>query len=434
MKQLTFSLIFLFSVSLYAQILPDRDVPEVVQKNFSKKFPRAENISWNKVDTNYKVDCYFRGKSTYAEYTAVGDWVQTVTEEDTKALYPPIERYLDENYKGDKIVLAEFATRADKNDYYYVQVAKKEKGVKEPFIYELFFDKTGNIEQVKTPEGIKEMTVVGIDDPNTETPSAAIDSWQKRFPRAENIVWTKKSAADNSVNYVATFNYRGQDTKAEFMADGTWVETRVELSEKDLYAAVAKYLAENHSDDDVQIAEKVTRADRNDYYYVKLERNEKGQTRPYIFELYFDKSGNIQKENRPSELKSQYLLTVDIPQNVAKKFKSRFSNADGVKWETHEGNWLANFTYRDLPTSAEFTDSAEWVMTIVKTDIKNLYAPIQRYLDSEYKDYKVMYAEKATRQDRNDYYYVELISKKKNLDPQQVGLYFDKTGHLKENK
>ncbi|MCD4663951.1 MAG: PepSY-like domain-containing protein, partial [Bacteroidales bacterium] len=156
------------------------------------------------------------------------------------------------------------------------------------------------------------------------------------------------------------------------------------------------------------------------------------QFRPYVFELFFNKSGNIQKVNRPEELKNQYLLTVDIPKEVAKKFKSRFSGAQDVTWETSEGNWWADFIYRDLPTSAEFTDSAQWVSTIVELDTKDLYAPIQRFLDNQYSDYKVMYAEKTTRKDRKDYYYIDLISKKKNLSSQQIALFFDKTGRLIE--
>ena len=73
-------------------------------------------------------------------------------------------------------------------------------------------------------------------------------------------------------------------------------------------------------------------------------------------------------------------------------------------------------------------------MTIVELDTKNLYAPVQRYIDKEYPKYKVIYAEKATRKDRKDYFYVELISNKKDVRPQQMGLYFDKTGRLKEEE
>jgi len=436
MKSILSAVLFLLSVSLFAQINADDNVPEVVRKSFSKKFPRADNVSWQKVDDNYKADCFYRGRGTYAEFTSEGEWVQTVTDVDIKNIYPPIERYLNENHKKEKIIFVEKALRADKQDYYYVQLAHKEKGVKDPYIFELFFDKTGKIEQTKVPEGFEDQTIVGIDDPNAETPAAVIDGWQKRFPRAEAIEWTKKVNTSDTIdyNYVATFVYRDRLTNAEFLPNGKWVESRVEYEEKDLYSPVQKYIIENHYDDDLAIAEKVTRADRKDYYYVKMERWKRGQFRPYTFELFFSKAGKIQKVNRPEALKNQYLLTVDIPKNVAKKFNSRFSSAKDVQWETKEGNWLATFTYRSRPTTAEFSDSAQWIMTVVEMDIKSLYAPVQRYVDKEYPDYRVMYAEKATRKDRNDHYYVELICKKKNLIPQKHALYFDKTGRLKEEE
>ena len=179
---------------------------------------------------------------------------------------------------------------------------------------------------------------------------------------------------------------------------------------------------------------KVTRADRQDYYYVHLEQMEKGQSEPYKYELFFDKAGKIQKINRPEVLKSQYLLTVDVPDLVGKKFKSRFSSAQDVTWERSNGKWVSSFYYRDLPTTAEFTDSADWVMTVVELDLKNLYAPLQRNLDENYSDYRVTYAQKATRKDRNDYYYVELVGKKKTVSPHKQGLMFDKTGRLKEEQ
>lgn len=411
------------------------DVPELVKKNFSKKFPRAENVSWDKVDDNFKVDCYFRERITYAEFTPQGEWVITITDMDLKTLYPPIQRYLDENFKKEKVILAEKAVKSDRQDYYYVQLEKRDSETKETHIIELFFDKTGRIEQAKLPEGINDMTIVGIEDPKSEIPPEVIDSWKKRFPKAEGIEWNKKDNPSDSIdfNFVASFVYRAKTTKAEFLPTGKWIESRVEYAEKELYTPVLRYIEENHWYDDFVIAEKVTRADRKDYYYVKLERMEKGQFKPYVFELFFSKSGQIKEVIRPEELKSQYLLTVDIPPLVAKKFKGRFASARDVTWETKEGNWLASFTYREMPTTAEFTDSAQWVMTISQLDIKNLYAPVQRNIDKNYQEYKVIFAEKATRKDRKDYYYIELIGKKKNVSPHKQGLFFDKTGRLKED-
>lgn len=424
----------LFFFSLNAQEA-EPDVPTAVIKTFNKKFPRAEDVSWNKVDTMYKVNCYYRERAAYAEFTSSGKWVETVLDVDTKQIYTPIERYIDENFKKDKIVFVEKATRADKQDYYYVQLNRKTKGSKETQTIELFFDKVGKIEQVKMPEGVDNMTVVGIDNPKLETPAAVIDTWKKRFPKAQDIEWSKQANPSDTIDYsyFASFIYRDAKTKAEFLENGKWVETRVEYKEKDLYKPVLSYILENHYYDDLIIAEKVTRADRNNYYYANLERMEKGQFRPYVFELFFNKTGKIQKVNRPAELKNQYLLTVDIPPTVAKKFNSRFSSAKNVTWETQEGNWVANFTYRDNPTYTEYTDSAQWVMTIVELDTKNIYAPVQRALDKDYTNYRVTYAEKATRKDRNDHYYVELIGKKKSVVPQKQGLYFNKMGKLKED-
>lgn len=428
--------IFLSVIMLlsFGQASFDKDVPDAVQKNFTKKFPRAENVSWDKVDNNYKADCFYKGRVTYAEFSPEGIWIQTVTDVDVKSIYPPIEKYLNENFKKDKVVLIEQSIRADKKNYYYVQVARKEKDRKEPYIYELFFDRMGNIEQVKTPEGVQQMTVVGIDDPNLETPAKVIDSWQKKYPKAQEIKWAKNKITLDSTNYLGTFIFKEQVTRALFQPNGTWIETRVEFDERSLNEAITKYVEENHWDDDLIIAEKISAPGQADVYFLKLERYEKGQFKPYIFELYFDKTGKLIKANRSEELKNQYLLTVEVPSEVAKKFNGRFSTAKDVKWETKEGNWVAHFAYRDLPTTAEFSDSAAWVMTIVEIDTKSLYAPIQRYIDTEYSDHNVMYAEKATRADRNDYYYIELISKKKKSESQKVGLYFDKTGKLKENK
>lgn len=433
--QSLFSLLIIsISMTLSGQNSSSRDVPEIVEKNFNKKFPRAENVSWDKIDTNYKVDCFFNGRGTYVEFTPSGKWVLTVTDMDVNYLQPQIEKYINEHFKKDKIVVFEQAVTADKKDYFYVQVAHEDKNRKEPWFIELFFDKTGNIEQIKTPEGFKDLTIVGIDDPNNQTPAEVIDTWQKRFPKAEEIKWTKKEKYNDTIPlaYAGTFIFKFQKTRAFFLPNGMWLETRIEFQEKELYEPVMQYIEENHWFDELIIAEKVTTCDRKDFYYVKLERFQKGQFKPYVFELFFDKMGKLTKAIRDQELKNQFLLTVDIPPAVAKKFNSRFANASDVKWETREGNWVSHFVYREQVTTAEFSDTA-WISTVVEQDIKNLYAPVQRVLDNDYSEYRIIYAEKSTRADHKDYYYIELISKKKKEGDQKLGLFFDKTGKLKKD-
>jgi hypothetical protein len=424
-----FMILFIVEVDfIVAQVNNDSDIPETVQKSFNRKFPRAEDIAWEKVDTNYKADCFFNGRGTYAEFTPEGEWVMTITDLDLNTLYRPIQNYLDENFKRDKIIFAEEANKADRQDYFYVQLERKDPETKEPYRIELFFDKTGRIEQVKIPEGVNDMTIVGFDDPNSEIPEVVIDSWQKRFPRAEEIEWTRKGN-----NFVASFIYRDQPTHAEFTPAGDWVEARAKLDEKELHRLILTYIEEHHKDDDFIIGEKVTRADRKDYFYIKMEREVRGESQPYVFELFFDRAGQIQQVNRPEVLRNQYLLTVDIPDLVARKFKSRFAGASDVTWQTNDNTWVSTFIYREEPTTAIFSDSADWIQTTSQVNVKDLYSPIQRYLDENYKDYNPTYAEKVTRKDRNNYYYVELVSKKKNVDPLKLALYFDSAGRLKED-
>ncbi|GAB4322631.1 MAG: hypothetical protein Kow00127_15300 [Bacteroidales bacterium] len=420
--------LLLVSSNLSAQTNVHPDVPDVVRKSFNRKFPRAENVAWTKVDTIYKADCFFKGRGTYAEFTQSGKWLTTITDLDLKTLYRPVQLYIDEHFKKDKIIFAEKAENADRSGYYYVLLEKKDPNTKETYEVELFFDKSGKFEQAKYPEGVNDQTIVGMDDPHESIPEEVTNSWKKRYPQASDLKWEQRGD-----HYFAHFVYREQPVTAEFTSDGEWIEARTSLKEKELHRLVQAYLIEHHKDDDFVLAEKVTRADRQDYTYVKMERFEKGQMRPYVFELYFDRSGKITKVDRPEALKNQYLLTVDIPNDVAKKFKSRFSGASDVTWESDNGNWVCQCIYRGQPTTAIFSDSADWIQTTTELDIKNLYNPVQRYIDENYPNYKVTYAEKVVRADRNNYYYVELLSKKKNLYPPKVTLYFDSAGRLRED-
>jgi hypothetical protein len=426
-----FTALFFFSIA--AQNTPDKDVPDAVETSFKKRFPNAQNVSWGLVEGNYKVDCFYRSRSIYAEFTPLGEWITTVTDRDPKTLSRPIQNYLEANFRKDKIVLAEEVLRSDRKDYFYVQIERKDRRQSDAYIIELFFDKTGRIEQVKFPEGMDDMTVVGIDDPHSDIPSAVIDSWKKRFPRAENIEWVTRPGlkVPSDMIYLSGFTFRGKSTQAQFQKDGKWIETRVHYPEKGLHRLIQAYLLENHQNDDFIMAEHVTNANREDYMYVKMQRLERGQTRPYNFELFFNRSGQIQKVIRPDILKNQYLLTVDIPQEIAKRFNSRFSGARDVKWETSDNHWVASFIYRGDQTSATFSDSAVWIETVTQLDTKKLYNPIQRFIDLNHRDYRATYAEKTVRSDRNNSYYVELTSRRRNLEPQQIFLYFDGSGRPK---
>jgi hypothetical protein len=422
--------------SVFAQPAEDADVPLKVVKNFNKKFPRAGDVSWDRVDTNYKADFMFKDRLCYAEYTPEGEWQMTILDLDLYSLYSPIQAYIDNNFSKYELLFVEKISEKNRDDYYYAQLAKKVKGEKEPMIVELFFDKLGRIEQVLKPEGFNDVTIPGVDNVSDVIPDVVIASWRKRFPRAEEVTWKTVLNPSDSIdfNYVASFVNQDKHTRAEFLPSGDWVMTREKLESRNLYPPVRNYLANNYAGDNIVLAERAVRADKKDFYYVQIEKRDKGKKEPYRFELFFDKSGKITEIIRPEELKSQYLLTVDIPKEVAAKFTSRFATAREVTWEKSDSGFVSHFIYRDKPTFAEFRRDGEWISTIVEVDPSDIYAPVKRYLDQYYKDYKVSYSEKATRRDRQDYYYIELVSKKKNIEPQQTALYFDKLGRVKDKE
>lgn len=431
MRSIIVVLLFIVPVMrVSAQSPRNVNVPDNVVKSFNKRFPMAKDVSWDKVDTTYKADFYYKERLSYAEFDIRGEWVKTIIDQDIYDLYPPVERYISENFGKYKLLFVEKVLKADKNDYYYAQLSKKVKGQNEPVIVEIFFDKTGRVDQVKMPEGVDDMAPPGVVEPETIVPASVTDAFKNRFPRAEDLSWTTVINPSDSIdfNFLARFFYRDKPTKAEFLPDGKWHQTSERLDEKTLYSPILRYLAENYGKSTILLAEKVTRADKNDFYHVKLEKEEHFTEDPLIFDLYFDKAGKIQEVKRPEISKNQYLLTVDIPEIIGRKFNSRFARAADVTWEKEDTIYTANFIYRESPTIATYTQSGAWIETLQSLDTKNMYAPIDRYLDANYKEYKVNYAEKATRSDRKDYYYVELFSKKKSVKPQQLTLYFDRTG------
>jgi hypothetical protein len=121
------------------------DVPEAVSSYFSRRFPRAEEVVWEEYgDNNYMASFWYRDTPTKTEFTPDGQLVSTITTMDSKNIYRPVLRYVEENYPDYKIDFGEKALRKDRNHYYYVLIYTKKKKVT-PKEIELYFDKVGKI-------------------------------------------------------------------------------------------------------------------------------------------------------------------------------------------------------------------------------------------------------------------------------------------------
>lgn len=73
-------------------------------------------------------------------------------------------------------------------------------------------------------------------------PKAVSDAFAKKFPGATNIKWGKESANE----YEAEFMLNGKSVSANFLTDGSWVETETEIGNNELPAAVAATIKAKH--------------------------------------------------------------------------------------------------------------------------------------------------------------------------------------------
>ncbi len=135
------------------------NTPVVVKKYFEKKFPKAEEVEWKQVDSNYVVAFIFHEMEQKAEFAPDGKMVSTTTIMDPKNIFRPLENYLIKKYDKYKVVKAEkvlydriyqkiFPEKKLKN-YYYVEISQKVKGSKIPKITKLWFDGAGAIDRVE---------------------------------------------------------------------------------------------------------------------------------------------------------------------------------------------------------------------------------------------------------------------------------------------
>ena len=67
-----------------------------------------------------------------------------------------------------------------------------------------------------------------------DVPKAVADAFAKKFPAATNIKWGKENAKE----YEAAFKLNGKSVSANFLTDGSWVETESEINTAELPAAV----------------------------------------------------------------------------------------------------------------------------------------------------------------------------------------------------
>ena len=90
--------------SLYAQDLKTKNVPVEVKLAFSKKYPEAAKVSWEKEKGNYEANWGGKsGEENSAQFTPTGNFVEIVKAIKITDLPASVVPYVKEHYKGEKV-------------------------------------------------------------------------------------------------------------------------------------------------------------------------------------------------------------------------------------------------------------------------------------------------------------------------------------------
>lgn len=106
-----------------------------------------------------------------------------------------------------------------------------------------------------------------------QAPDAVKKTFQAKYPGENDPDWHK----DSHGYYEANFKINGIKYRADFNADGTWVETETSIDEDDLPDAIKKVIKEKFDDEKITEVEKVESATKGLFYDVEFKRKGKNK-------------------------------------------------------------------------------------------------------------------------------------------------------------
>ena len=137
-KILVIHALLLTSVSVYAQDIKTSVVPEAVKQSFSKLYPKATDVEWEKEEGNYEAQFKHNKEKTDVLFTAAGKHIQTETKLASASELPAaIANTLKKDFSGYEVEETEKVMTAEGKQLYKVKAEMKEKE------YELLFDASG---------------------------------------------------------------------------------------------------------------------------------------------------------------------------------------------------------------------------------------------------------------------------------------------------
>lgn len=120
----------------------------------------------------------------------------------------------------------------------------------------------------------------------SEVPEAVKMAFQKKYPGENDPDWKK----DDHGYWESHFKQDGEKYRADFNADGTWVETENDIKKKNLPEAIKKVIEEEYSEFEITEVEHVQNAEKGEFYDVEFKQKGKNK------DVMFRKDGSIVKK------------------------------------------------------------------------------------------------------------------------------------------
>ncbi len=130
---ITIALIMLSFVS-FAQKTKEQNVPQVIKKALSEKFPNAKNVKWDKEENNFEASFKNNNIDNSILFNANGKIIETEIAIEVNQLPKNALQYLNDNFKNQKVKEAAKIITEKGNLIYEAEIKGKD----------LFFDENGN--------------------------------------------------------------------------------------------------------------------------------------------------------------------------------------------------------------------------------------------------------------------------------------------------
>ncbi|MDR1793575.1 MAG: hypothetical protein LBR36_09105 [Bacteroidales bacterium] len=138
------------------------------------------------------------------------------------------------------------------------------------------------------------------------------------------------------------------------------------------------------------------------------------------------------KKNDTSVATKTYLREDQIPENVMKMFKKKFSSATEQQWEfvKSDGIYRISCSLRDVASVIDLDTMGVWKRTLEKLPNERFMSSQAKSVNEFFPNFKLESLQRETRSDKNDQFIVTIYEQQNIKNKQITRVYLDKTGKV----